>query len=172
MNSFSLGGDLAADCGEQFRLELNDSFVGSEHFLFPLAQLRRGEAFGIGERLAAFVLDRNASGVGFRNLDEVTENAIETNTQVTDTAARAFAGFEGGDDLFRVMRGRAQAVEFGGEAVADRVAVGEFYGRIVSDGSANQLANIEQFVSILGQHLEQRRIESTQHFADRRHLIQ
>src|SRR6185369_3850274 len=122
-----LGGDAATHFAKQLRLELNDSLVSAEHFLFPLAQLGRREPFGIRERLAPFILNRNAHGVRFGNLDDVTKHAVETDAQVTDAPACAFGGFEGGDDLFRVATDRTQLVELDGIPGANRVAISELY---------------------------------------------
>src|ERR1051326_4610965 len=65
LDAFGFGGDLPADVREKFCLQLYDAFFSAEHFLFPVAQLGRGEALRIRERLASFVFDRNACRIRF-----------------------------------------------------------------------------------------------------------
>jgi len=100
------------DFGEELCFELDDTLFGAEHFLFPVAQLGRGEAFGIRECLASLILNRHARGIRLRDLDVVTEDAVETDTQIINSAASAFSGFKRCDDLFRITTDRSQLVEF------------------------------------------------------------
>jgi len=93
---------LATDVREELCLQLHDAFVSAEHFLFPVAQLGRGETFGIRECLASLILDRHARRIRFRDFNEVSEHAIKPDPEISDSTARAFSGFERCDDLFRV----------------------------------------------------------------------
>ena len=71
------GGDLRPDLCKELDLELADLFFRTEDLRFPLFELRRGEAFGVGKRLPPFVIVRHTGDLALRDLDVIAEDVIE-----------------------------------------------------------------------------------------------
>src|SRR6185295_5381598 len=89
LNAFRLRCYLPADVIEQLRFQMDYSFFGAQDFLFPVAQFRRGEAFGVRQRLPALILGGDARSVALGHFNEIAEDVVELDTQVADTAASA-----------------------------------------------------------------------------------
>ena len=118
-----LGGHLAPDGEEQVALEGLASFLGVQDLGFQFFQLRRGEPFGVHQRLLALVVRRSKVQIGLRDLDVVAEDAVEADLERGDAGALAFAGFDLGQQLFAVLAEVAEFVELGVVARPDQSAL-------------------------------------------------
>src|SRR6478672_9297142 len=94
LNSFCLRGHEATDVIEELSFQLHDSLFSAKNTLLPVLKFRCGEALGVGECLASFIVFRNTRSVQFRNLGVITKHAVITNAKVADSTARAFCCFE------------------------------------------------------------------------------
>ena len=80
------------------------AFVRAENFRLHLLQLRRDETLAADRRLLAGVMRRHACQVRFRDLDEITEDRIETDLERLDPGARDLAFLQFGDPVLAFAR--------------------------------------------------------------------
>src|SRR5919109_94109 len=99
-NARGVGGHTRAQRFEEFQFALDAALVRAQYFFFVLLECGSNEALASRDSLLAMVVRRHRMQVRFRNLDVVTEYAIEPDLERLDTGARALALFHLGDDLF------------------------------------------------------------------------
>ena len=103
----------AAQFDEQAPLDLRDALVGSQDLALVFLELRRGEAFGIHQRLLALEIGGRQVQIGLRYLEIEAKDLVVTNLERADAGALAFPILHGGDDLSAVLAQVAQLVKLG-----------------------------------------------------------
>ncbi len=141
-----VGEDVAAELGEDAALDVGGALLSGQNLSLEIFELGGGEAFGVDEGLLALVVGRDGFGVGFGDFEVVAEDGIEADFERGDAGAFALAGLDVGDELAAVGGEGAEVVEFGVEAGADDVAVGEVDGRFVGEGAGDAFVEIGEGV--------------------------
>src|SRR5690606_36410455 len=122
--------DLAAQLGEQARLELGNALLGAEHLGLPLLQLGGDVALAVRQRLFALVIGRDAVQIGARHFQVVTEYLVVAYLERCDAGALTLPRLERRDELLAAVPRVAELIQLGVVARADRAAVGQRRGRI------------------------------------------
>ena len=138
-----------AHVDEKLLFDFADAFVGGEDFALVFFEFGRGEAFGVDERLLAFVVAGREMQIRLRDFDVVAEDAVEADFERVDASALALALFHRGDDLLAVLAQIAEFVELGVEAVANDSGIGGERRRLVGDGVFEALADVGEFVDFV-----------------------
>ncbi len=91
LNPRRVSGAQGAKRLEDFALNRQHFLFGLQNLDFQLLQLRRGEAFGVDQRLFALIIGGRKVQVGFRNFEVVAEDIVEADFQRPDAGAAALA---------------------------------------------------------------------------------
>ena len=145
-DALRVSGGALADFGEQFLFERENLVLGVEHFALVILQFRRGEAFGVGQRLLALVVGGRQVLIGAGDLDVVAEDVVEAHLERGDAGALPLARLDLRDVLLAVLAEIAQLVEFGVVSGANRAAIRQVERRFVGDGFQNEVADVGQLV--------------------------
>ena len=145
-DSRGVSGGEQAQILKDLALQGQHLFFRVQNLAFQFLELRRGEAFGIHQRLLTLVIRGRVVQVGFRNFDVIAENVVEANLERLDSRAAALPRFNLGDVLAAVAADVAQLIQLGVEAGADGAAVGEIGRRLFRDGGENAVAHFGDFV--------------------------
>ena len=139
---------------EQVALEGVASLLRVKDLRFQFLQLRRGEPFGIHERLLAFVIRRSKVQIGLRDFDVIAEDTVEADFQRRDAGAFALAGFDLGQQLFAVLAQAAEFVELRIVAGPDQPTLAEKHRGLGMDRFLEQLAHVSKLVQVFPKFLE------------------
>jgi len=105
--------------------------VGSENLCLHFLQFRSDETLAAHGGLLPRVMRRDVREVRFRDLDEVTEDRIETHFERLNPSARDFPLLQFGDPMLSVTRTFSQLIELRIEAVAEDAAFLQGEWRII-----------------------------------------
>ena len=135
-----LGKHVFSERGEQLKLQRQRPLGGGGDARFKLRQLRRGEAHGVGQRLAvneALGVGRlaQACGVARGDLDEIAKNIVVAHFERLDAGCFRIVRLECGDVLAAAVAKLTLFVEIGAEARANEAAVALVEGKLIGKRS-------------------------------------
>src|SRR2546425_4512882 len=172
LDSRSFGGHARAEVLVYLDLALEDALVGAEHLLLVLLERGRREALASGNRLLAVVVGRRRMEVCLRNLDVVSEHAVDPDFERADAGPRALAFLHLGNHLTAGTADPAQLVELRVDAVTRKAAVASEGGRLVDERSVDQVPYVEQLVELGEEAAEEGRADLLEDHFHARHRSQ
>ena len=147
---------------EQLPLARLDPFRRRQHLLFVRLERRCHIALGTSQCLATLIVVGHEMLVRVRDLEVISEHAIEADLERADARARALLRLNRRDRIFAAVAQRAQLVEFRVDAGRDRVFFADRQRRSL-DQRACQLFGALRAIIPFGQQL-------TEHTTVRRSL--
>ena len=131
--------NLPADLTEQTRLQLGDPLLRVQDERLVLLHLRRDEAFGVHQCLAADVLLRGLRQVGAADLDVVAEDLVVPDLQRLDARPLALGLLQRRDVILSLPRRVAELVQIVRKALSYDPAVSHVQRRIVGHRPADEV---------------------------------
>src|SRR5207237_7237106 len=144
-----LGGHGGAQLGKNPALQLDNLFLGVEHFGFVLLELAGSEALGIDQRLLALVVGGRQMLIGFGDLDVIAEDGVEFDLERANAGALPLPLLDGQNVLPGVVAQVAQLVEATIDTRGDDSAIAKAERRFRRQGGFNLLAHIAEFIQRL-----------------------
>ncbi len=135
--------------------------TGGQHLLLEFLQLRRNEALGVLQGLAANVITGDIFRLQAADLDVVAVHAVIADLEGGETGTRLFLGFQFRQEVAGVGAQLPQFIEFTIEAVGDDTAFADNHGGIVEDGPREQPGEFGIGLDIFGKGLQAGRIDGS-----------
>ena len=147
LNGFHIALDFLSHTDKKLVFQLIDLGLRIQNQIFHLLQLRRNEAFRVGQRLFANVVFGNQIKIGFGNFQIITKHPIVADLQVLDAGALALGVFEIGNPLLSILNRKVQMIQFLRKALLDQPAFFDGKRRVFTDRAVDHVINIRQTVN-------------------------
>ena len=103
-DSLRLAGDIVTNLLKKILFDFENLLLGGQDLLFVFFQFRCNKPLSAHKRLLSVVVFGNQVQIGFRNLDVVAEDPIETNLEGGNTCALTLTGFDCRQIALAVLR--------------------------------------------------------------------
>ena len=128
----------------------------AEYALFKRAQFFGEVAFGVFQRLPPTVIGGQVGGLGARDFNVKTADAVVFHLQGADAGAGALAGFDFAQQLCGTILQGAKLVEFGVKPIGKHATVAQNGRAIRRDGAGNQFGGFFGYRQIFQQGVQAR----------------
>ena len=162
LDTQNLRGNLIADTGKKLIFQRRQLLLRTKDRVLQFLQFRRNITLGIGQRLLADIVRRHQILIGIGHFQIISEYFIEFDPEIFDAGPLPLLRFNLRQPGFPLGSGGAEPVHILMITVPDHISLPDRNGRILLNGTVDQLIQILQSVQISLDLLEQRTLQFCQ----------